>query len=210
MPPQMPLSEIKKMLGIDRGVRKILAISEGWKLFNPEYWNKIEKKYIEFQRSLDRKVKGSSNWKKVKSKMSSMGKKTSNRMKDLCHKTSRELVDKSDLLALEKLETSKMVSKENKKVGKWTRDGMLKACWGKLAFFIVYKAKGAGKWYMFVSPSNTSKRCSNANCGKINKELKDEETFLCPSCGYKEDRDVNAAKNILWKAQKKLGLIKTG
>ncbi|WP_425451146.1 zinc ribbon domain-containing protein [endosymbiont GvMRE of Glomus versiforme] len=27
--------------------------------------------------------------------------------------------------------------------------------------------------------------------------------MLCPSCGYEEDRDVNAAKKIFWKAQKK-------
>lgn len=204
LPPQMPLSEIKKILGIDRGVRKILATSKGLKLLNPKYWEKVEKRYIEFQRSLSKKVKGSNNWKKTKGKMKRLGEKTGNRMKDLCHKTSRELVDNSDLLVLEKLETKKMISKENKKVGKWTRDGMMKACWSQLAFFIIYKAMGAGKWYLFVSPRNTSKRCSD--CGEINKELRDEEVFVCPWCDYQEDRDVNAAKNIQWKAQIKLGL----
>jgi transposase len=54
-------------------------------------------------------------------------------MKDLNHKLSRKLVNKFDLLAFEKLETSKMVKKvdekrKRRKVGKYTADGMLKAC----------------------------------------------------------------------------------
>ena len=60
--------------------------------------------------------------------MTRMGNRISNRMKDLNHKLSRKLVNKFDLIAFEKLEPSKMVNKENKKVGKYTRDGMLKAC----------------------------------------------------------------------------------
>ncbi|NEO10413.1 zinc ribbon domain-containing protein, partial [Moorena sp. SIO3I8] len=35
------------------------------------------------------------------------------------------------------------------------------------------------------------------NCGvKVPKKLKDR-IHSCPHCGYAEDRDVNAAKNIL-------------
>ena len=85
--PRMSLAKIIKVLGIDRGVRKILATSEGKKLPDPKYWKEIEEKYIELQRSLSRKVKGSNNWKKVKSEMSTIGKGVSNRMKDLNHKT---------------------------------------------------------------------------------------------------------------------------
>ena len=60
--------------------------------------------------------------------MKKLGEKTSNRMKDICHKISRKLVNKNDLLAYERLEPSKIISKGNKKVGKLTRDGMMKAC----------------------------------------------------------------------------------
>ena len=134
--------------------------------------------------------------------MAKMCQKASNRMKNLCHKLFRKLINKFDLLAFEKLEPSKMV--QSKKVGKWHRDSILKSCWGQIFFFTTYKVKETGKWCELVNPYNTSKRCSD--CGKVNKDLKDEETFLCLSCGYKEDRDVNAAKNILWKAQVKLGL----
>ncbi|MCE8163867.1 MAG: transposase [Candidatus Moeniiplasma glomeromycotorum] len=212
-PPKMPKSEIKRMNGVDRNVRKLFANSEGWKHKNPKYWKEIEKKYIELQRSLSRKVKHSNNWKKVKSEMTRMGNRVSNRMRDRNHKISRKLVNEFDLIAFEKLEPSKMVKKvdekgKKRKVGKWTADGMLKACWTQLAQFATYKVKETGKWIEFINPHNTSKRCSK--CGKINEKLGGEKIFVCPHCDNFLDRDVNAAKNILWKAQIKLGLTPTG
>ena len=65
--------------------------------------------------------------------MTRIGKRVSNRMKDLNHKLSRKLVNKFDLIAFEDLNPSEMVKKVDKKgkkrkVGKYTADGMLKAC----------------------------------------------------------------------------------
>ena len=57
----MPKSEIKRMNGVDRNVRKLFANGEGWKHKNPKYWKEIEEKYIELQRSLSKKVKHSNN-----------------------------------------------------------------------------------------------------------------------------------------------------
>ena len=141
--------------------------------------------------------------------MTRMGQKVSNRMKDKNHKTSRKLVNKSDLVAFEKLKTIEMVKKKGaggkqRRVGKWTADGMMKANWNQLATFTTYKVQETGKWIVFVNPFNTSKRCSK--CGKINQKLKGKEIFECPHCDNVLDRDVNASKNISWKAQKKLGL----
>ena len=41
----------------------------------------------------------------------------------------------------------------------------------------------------------TSKTCGG--CSVINYKLGRSETFSCPSCGLKIDRDINAARNIL-------------
>ena len=41
----------------------------------------------------------------------------------------------------------------------------------------------------------SSKICSC--CGHKNKDLKlSDRTYICPSCGYEEDRDMNAAINL--------------
>ncbi|CAI2192181.1 19366_t:CDS:2 [Funneliformis geosporum] len=56
-----------------------------------------------------------------------------------------------------------------------------------------------GKQVVEVNPKNTSKRCFDCKMIKKDLELKDR-IFVCV-CGYEADRDVNAAKNILYKVQ---------
>ena len=65
----------------------------------------------------------------------------------------------------------------------------------QLQSHIDYKAKWAGVPVEYVSPAWTSKKCNV--CGFINHKLKlTERSWLCPQCGAKLDRDVNAAINI--------------
>ena len=42
----------------------------------------------------------------------------------------------------------------------------------------------------------TTKYCSN--CGSEYDITLDERTYVCPTCGYKEDRDIHAAKNMIY------------
>ena len=64
-----------------------------------------------------------------------------------------------------------------------------------LQSYIDYKARWAGVPIEYVSPSYTSKKCNV--CGFINHKLKlTERSWLCPQCGAKLDRDLNAAINI--------------
>jgi putative transposase len=54
--------------------------------------------------------------------------------------------------------------------------------------------EGTREFIPVVNPMNTSKTC-NA-CGLIHEMPLDKRVMDC-RCGYKEDRDINAAKNIL-------------
>ncbi|GAA7290653.1 hypothetical protein HpCK53_07540 [Helicobacter pylori] len=57
-----------------------------------------------------------------------------------------------------------------------------------------------------VPPQYTSKTCSH--CGSINPKLKlNHRQYLCPDCGHKEHRDINATNNIL---NKGLSLFRAG
>ena len=65
----------------------------------------------------------------------------------------------------------------------------------QLQSYIDYKARWAGVPIEYVSPSYTSKKCNV--CGFINHKLTlTERSWLCPECGAKLDRDLNAAINI--------------
>lgn len=63
---------------------------------------------------------------------------------------------------------------------------------------IEYKAKEQGIEVKKVNPKYTSKRCSK--CGNIHDDNRDcknnQAKFKCVVCGYEENADINAAKNI--------------
>nr|WP_232345200.1 RNA-guided endonuclease TnpB family protein [Paenactinomyces guangxiensis] len=67
--------------------------------------------------------------------------------------------------------------------------------------YTAYKAESAGKRVVQVNPHQTSQRC--ASCGEIVKKTLAERVHCCPFCGYEQDRDVNAAINILQLARQK-------
>ncbi|NYZ78159.1 transposase [Candidatus Micrarchaeota archaeon] len=70
------------------------------------------------------------------------------------------------------------------------------AGWFELVFFARYKAEEAGVAVEFVEPRGTSIKCSE--CGNLVPKTLSVRTHVCPNCGSVEDRDVNAARNILY------------
>ena len=58
-----------------------------------------------------------------------------------------------------------------------------------------------GKRVVKVEARNTSQICSN--CGELreNKLLLSQRVFKCSHCNYKDNRDINAARNILKRAE---------
>lgn len=66
----------------------------------------------------------------------------------------------------------------------WIRQMKYKCEWNGIAFIQV------DRFY----PS--SKTCHNCGCVKHGLKLSDR-VFVCPDCGYTEDRDYNAALNLM-------------
>ncbi len=63
---------------------------------------------------------------------------------------------------------------------------------------VKYKAEEKGIKFILIDPRYTSKRCSK--CGCIHNDNRDCKTnqskFKCVECGYEENADINASKNI--------------
>src|SRR5206468_3666047 len=76
---------------------------------------------------------------------------------------------------------------------------ILDASWGAFLAILEEKAERAGHQVIRVNPRFTSQQCST--CGEIVQKSLSVRTHMCPFCGYVADRDVNAAKNILFRAR---------
>ena len=69
------------------------------------------------------------------------------------------------------------------------------ASWSAFLDILTDKAERAGHVVVRVPARFTTQKCSR--CGEYVQKSLSVRTHICPSCGLVEDRDVNAAKNIL-------------
>ena len=113
---------------------------------------------------------------------------------DFIHKVTTDLVRNHDIIAVENLKIGNMLHNHNL-AGSISDSG-----WGIFKTYLDYKAESAGSQVIYVEPKNTTQTCSCCNLVLEEKLTLDKRVFKCPSCGHEEDRDMNAAKNILKRA----------
>ena len=106
------------------------------------------------------------------------------------HKYSRHIVDmaiKHKCATIQMEDLSGVTENANRFMKNWT--------YFDLQTKIAYKAEEAGIVVVKIDPSYTSQRCSQ--CGHIDRGNRETQAdFLCLECGYKENADYNAARNI--------------
>ncbi|WP_424100726.1 RNA-guided endonuclease InsQ/TnpB family protein [Moorena producens] len=196
VPDIIPMGSVSNPVGIDMGLKSFLIKSDGSEVPIPQYYRKAQKRLKKIQKAVSRSKKGSNNRKKTVLKLGKAHKKVADTRRDFHFKTAKELLDNYDLVAHEKLNIKGLAKTKMAK-------SVLDAGWGQFLSILSVKAVrvawptalNAGLATKAVNPRNTSQNCSN--CGKkIPKKLKDR-IHSCHHCGYVEDRDVNAAKNIL-------------
>jgi len=164
--------------------------------YKPKYnlpdFKVILNKISDNQRSLSRKKKNSSNYMKCLVKLNKSYEHLRSIKNNWLHKNARHLVDNFNYIIVEDLSIKKMMSKNTKyKLGK----SFSNVSWYKFTNQLTYKLEDRHGMIIKVNPKNTSKTCNR--CGYINDNLKLSDTwYKCPKCGYIENRDINASKNI--------------
>ena len=119
----------------------------------------------------------------------------------MLHKLTTYLVECFDTICLEDLNITGM--KQNHNLAK----SIQSASWGEFVRQLQYKSEWYGKNVVFIGQYDPSSKLCH-NCGYINKDLKlSDREWICPECGTKHDRDVNAAINIRNIAFEKQNLI---
>ncbi len=184
-----PLNDINGFLGIDLGIKSI-AVSSDREVFSGTHLNNIRTRYASLRSKLQH-----TGTKASKKLLKKRNKKESRFSRHTNHAISKYLVDKAKDtgrgIALEDLtgiRTRITVRRKQRRIHhSWAFHDLVQK--------IKYKAALVGVPVVLIDPRNTSRECSV--CGYIDKHnRKTQADFLCLSCGFSENADINAARNI--------------
>jgi len=173
-------------VGIDLGISKLATLSNGVIFENIKTTKKYERRLRRINRSLSRKVAGSSNSARVKIKLSKLHYKIKCVRNDFVHKMTKWVSDNFTDVCVEDLNVSGMI--KNKKLSKAISD----VSFYEIRRQLEYKVKNVHIVDRFF-PS--TKLCFD--CGVLHEMPLNKRIFKCDCNNIEIDRDVHAAKNIL-------------
>jgi len=184
-------------MGIDLGLEKFLATSEGELIKGHKFLRESEGELKLLQRKLKNKKKGSRRWRNISRRIARVYEKITNCRKDFFYKTAHHLCDQAGMIFVEDLNL--------KALGRSAlRKACLDAAWGTFVNILSYVCWKRDVYFAKVNANGTSQICPECgvNCGK--KELS-QRTHKCPHCGYEQDRDIAAAMMIKKRGESTVG-----
>jgi putative transposase len=177
-------------VGIDLGIKAFVTLSDGLFIEPLHALKQQLRKLRKLSKSLSKKVKGSVNRDKAKTKLARLHYRISCIRNDFLHKISDYITKNYGKICMESLAVGNLM--KNRRLSRVFADA------GMYAFKVMmeYKSLWRGCELYFADrfyPS--SKTC--CRCGNVKKELRlSERVYKCNSCSHIEDRDVNAAINL--------------
>jgi putative transposase len=174
----------QEAVGLDLGLKDTVATSDGEKLEAGNFYRRIEQKIAQAQR------------RGHKRQAKRLHRRAARRRKDALHKFSRKIVDTYQTIMIGDVSSLKLVKTAMAK-------SVLDAGWGMLKTQLQYKGEYASRRVFIVNEKNTTRACSGCGAltGPTGLDMLAVRTWICRACGDTHDRDVNAAKNILFAAR---------
>lgn len=186
-----PTTYKNQIIGIDFGCSTSLTFSNGEKI------NAIveESEPIKrLQRKIKRQQKGSKNYWKTRIKLRKCYQKISNKKNDLANKICHKILQENKVIIIQDEQINSWKVQHGKKV----QHGILGRI--KLRLSMSDQTSVLSKWLP------TTKLCTA--CGQKYEMTLNQRTFKC-SCGVQEDRDIHAAKNMIWFYENLVGVERT-
>jgi putative transposase len=208
LPEPKALEDCKSVNGLDRGINKLIASSDGSFVENPRFaTNKqIRRRFRIRQRRVNRKVKGSRNRSKAGLRVARLHRRVYLKRNAYQWQVASREVKKADVIALEDLNIKGMKKrcKPKRVSGRFMPNGqsakrglnrsISDAAWGAQAQKIEWIALKNGKIVVKVPAHHTSQECRA--CGHKSPSNRDGEKFVCEECGHMDHADTNAGRNI--------------
>jgi len=191
IPNTKQLKKTNNIVGIDLGIKDFVITSDGEIFDNIKIKRNNQYKLSKLHGELSRKKKGSNNRNKSKIKLVKLYEKLNNKKENYLHYVSNSLLNENQVIVMEDLNVKGMM--KNHCLARSIQELSL----NKFKEIIKYKAEWYNRDVIEVDrffPS--SKNCNN--CGNKKNDLKlSDRIYKCVPCGYENDRDLNAALNIL-------------
>lgn len=212
VPDKEPLLKTNKVVGIDVGLSDLAIFSHGDKIapfdshasesqariWQRKYSRRLYQAKVQVAMDkhkgvlIPRELADFSNWQKARIQKARYQSKVANKRNDFLHKVTTQLVKDYDIIVIEDLKVKNLM--KNHSVA-WA---IANASWATFRSMLEYKCQWYGKELIAVPPHYTSRICHKCKVDSGPKPL-DIREWTCESCGQTHDRDVNAARNILYK-----------
>lgn len=186
-----PRVKTHKSVGIDFGIKDTLVSSDGQK-FKFSIEEKEQNRCKKIQKQLSRSVKGSNNRLKLCYKLQKANQRVHNIKKDWVNKLLHNMLKDYDIIAFQ---NENIEGWKSSWFGKQVHNSVLGMIKAKLLQKQEENKKTKQNSIIKIDRYlPTTSMCPA--CGKITKHSLNQRVFKC-ECGYTEDRDIHAAKNIL-------------
>jgi IS605 OrfB family transposase len=188
--------ELKKSqlaLGVDLGIRRFAATSEG-KLFIDKKYNKERRRIRYLKRCLRAKLDTSKS-KTAKKHLSKLSRKERNSSKNFVHNLTKRILDtKATTIAIEDINVNKLKGKKSRYQNK---NRISQVAFAAVRTVLTYKAALLGKEVVCVNPAYTSQD----DCVTGRRDGTRQGCRYYAKSGVVYDADVNAAVNIARKTK---------
>ncbi|MCJ2542246.1 RNA-guided endonuclease InsQ/TnpB family protein, partial [Thermostichus vulcanus] len=196
VPEPLPVDKISNAVGIDVGLDKFLVTSDGEAIEVPQFYRQAQKMLARQQRKLARKQQGSRNYQRQANKVARLHLHVARQRKEFHYQVAHWLCSAYDLIVFENLNIKGLARTR-------LAQSILDVAWGTFLRILEAVAVKRGKIVMAENPNGTSQACSG--CGEQVQKTLTERVHRCPHCGLEIDRDWNAARNLLHRAERTLG-----
>ncbi len=209
---------VKSAIGVDLGIAKLASVSTGDLIANPQHGKKSQRRRQLLARRASRKKKGSARRRKAYSTLAFLEQQVERQRTDYHWKVAHRLVRSAHGIIFEDLNVKGMMSrckpKKDPETGKYLHNGqaakrglnraIADAAWGELKQKVKAVAAKSGVLVHEINPRYTSQECSS--CGYTSPTNREKEKFLCESCGWMADADIDAAVVIRQRGLSSLGI----
>jgi putative transposase len=201
IPAPVPAPGNGQVVGIDRGIAVSAALSTGETLYVPGLTARERKRMRRLERKLARARRESNRRKRVRLAIARLEGRETDRRKDWAEKASTDIARRFDMIRVEDLRIRNMTHSaagtasdpgRNVRAKSGLNREILRSGWGLLVRRLEDKAPSRVEK---INPAFTSQRCSV--CGRVDPKSRESQAcFCCTACGFADNADVNAARNI--------------